>query len=585
MRRERGFTLMTVMVLTAMASVVVFAALKESIVQERLSGNFQKDLNARLLAEKGVYDHINELNRQLSGDPTLTLQRLVDEHGKHTGQGLVGSDAQFDSTLAISASGELEITSIGARHQKDAVASIVARFRFEPGVNESVFGNAVTGCKGVNLSGSGEVDSYDSSKGTYEETKTNDGDVNTVVGDADVVLSGHSPIKGDVQASGVIYLKGSSPVIGNVQSNTGVDISYGNGVRVEGNVLTQGFFMHRGGSITGYVRANGDATMKWGSQILNQDNDEFAIQYGGKGSFDDTATHSQNGVPYSNSRFKVNPNVAAVKVYDPNSPDYDPANPDKECDPLALPFNMPEVMQNSHRFTPFSVGPTQVYQFTPTQGDFVKNGRGGIRTASSQSIYLFNALTQNKGENKESSQLVFGLKGVNLTSDGVVNIKDGDVIWLVDGNFTMSGDTRINIAKNSSLTVFVTGKVNLGASARVVAEKEGITASGFPSLSFFSSYKGNDGFIFSGDSDLYAAIYAPTSLITLKGSGELFGTVRGASINASGGSGVHFDSALKNLKIGNGSGVKKPAKVTFLGWSYKPNSEPVAKDETSEDAK
>ncbi|CCQ11537.1 hypothetical protein PALB_24360 [Pseudoalteromonas luteoviolacea B = ATCC 29581] len=566
-QKSQGFTLITVMLLTTMASVVVFAALKESIVQERLSGNFQKDLNARLLSEKGIFNHAETIRNGIAASNPTNIDAVLNQYGRLSGMGNIESDATFSTQLVKTLNNELEIQSKGVRFNGDANASMIARFRFEPAVYESVFGTAVTGCKGVNLSGSGQVDSYDSSKGTYEETKTNDGDVNTVIGDSDVVLAGHSPIKGDVQASGVIYLKGSSPVIGNIHSNTGVEISPGNGERVVGNVLTRGFFMHKGGSVTGYVRANGDATMKWGSRILNDGNDAFAIQYGGKGTFPDTFTHSQGGVPYTHSRFNVNPNVAPVKVYDPSSPDYDPKKPDKECDPLELPLNMPQVMENSSVFTPFSTGPTQHYVFTPSLGVFSKNGAGN-RVAKQQTIYVLTNVTQNQGSTNNGKQLAFGLKGVSLTSDSEVFIRGGDVIWLVDGDMKMSGNTRLHIAKESSLTIFITGKVDIGASAKVITEKEGITASGFPSLSFYSSNKDASGFVFSGATDLYAAIYAPLTDVIMKGSGQLYGTVRGASINGSGGSGVHFDAALKNLKIGGSTNLKQGAKLMFLGWRY-----------------
>ena len=51
--KQHGFTLITVLILTSMASIVVLNSLRENIVQERMSGNFQKKMNSRLLAEKG----------------------------------------------------------------------------------------------------------------------------------------------------------------------------------------------------------------------------------------------------------------------------------------------------------------------------------------------------------------------------------------------------------------------------------------------------------------------------------------------------------------------------------------------------
>ena len=69
MRKQSGFTLIKVMLMSTMASVVVFGALKETVIQERLTGNFQKDMNARLLAEKGVFTAAAELQSELENNP------------------------------------------------------------------------------------------------------------------------------------------------------------------------------------------------------------------------------------------------------------------------------------------------------------------------------------------------------------------------------------------------------------------------------------------------------------------------------------------------------------------------------------
>ncbi|KZW99580.1 hypothetical protein JL49_16370 [Pseudoalteromonas luteoviolacea] len=582
--RQSGFTLVKVMLLSTMASVVVFTSMKDTLVQERLSGNFQKDLNSRLQAEKGVFASADDLNDYVNANAGATADQLLLanpglNYGSHT-EGQYATQhskvTNADGTISI------EIASLGQKYGLDASNNMVAMFKYTEAVYEPTFKNAVTGCKGVNLSGSGLVDSYDSRNGTYEQTKSSNGDVNTVIGDANVVLSGHSPIEGDVKASGILYLKGSSPVIGNVQSNTGIDISYGGGLRVKGNVLTQGFVIHRGGDISGVVRANGNVEMLWGADILNEQKEALDIQYGGTGKFEVATEHSQDGIYYSAAKFNVNPNVEAVRVYDPNSPDYDPANPDKECDPLALPANMPNIIDENNNYSDFKVGAQQVFDFTPHVGEFTQ-GQGTKLNSTATNIYLFDINKQNHGRsNNKDTEYAFGMKNVNIGSDGVVNIdggiNGGDVIWLIDGDFTMGGNSRLNIKDKSSLTIFVTGKVNLGASAQIVTEKPGITESGWGTFSIFSSYRAdpNDpsqrnkpGVKVSGTSSLYAVIYAPMTSISMTGSGQFFGTVRGATIEAHGGSGVHFDEALKDLKIGSGGTVKTPAKLVFDGWRYK----------------
>ncbi|TLX46895.1 hypothetical protein C1E24_11605 [Pseudoalteromonas phenolica] len=586
MKQQSGFTLIKVMLMSTMASVVVFGALKETVIQERLTGNFQKDMNARLLAEKGIFTAAKSLQTAVSNNNNLTVDELVNQYGLHAGNGDIGDDTAYKARLSKNVDGLLEITSLGQRYYGDANQQLVARFELKPGEVKSPFQHAVTGCKGVNLSGSGVVDSYDSSKGPYSETnRDSSGHVNTVIGDSSVTIDGHSPIKGDIKASGIVYLKGSSPVIGDVHSNTGVDISWGSGVRVKGSVFSNGFYIHRGGEIDGVVRANGNAKMEWGSKIKNPTNDPYDIMYGGTGSFP-SSEHVQDSVKfsdgtvaynvsYSNPYFKKNPEVEPVEVYDPSSPDYDPARPNKECDPFELPKNMPNVIaQGEAQKRDFEVGATQVYQFTPSIGRLLltDNGRKKALDLNSKAaqIYLFDNLSQQHGISETTEERVFSMKNFKLYSDGKMTIAGGDVIFLVDGNFILDGDAKLTIKDGSSLTVFTTGKVILGASGQVITEKEGMTASGIPSLNFFSSYSGRDGFQVKGASDMYATIYAPLTQVKLSGSGQLYGTVRGSIINSSGGSGVHFDSALKDVNFGSGGGSNEKPQLIFKGWAFEP---------------
>ncbi|QPL42490.1 polymer-forming cytoskeletal protein [Pseudoalteromonas sp. A41-2] len=571
--KQHGFTLITVLILTSMASLVVLSSLRENIVQERLSGNFQKKLNSRLLAEKGVFEQAKLLQQTLNREGVLAVDDLINKTNLASGTGIIASDATFSATLTKNPDGELEIASLGQRFEGDAQSNLVARFGIQGAKGSSVFTNAMVGCKGVNLSGSGSIDSYDSSQGTYEETKSDDGDVSTIAGDSDVVLSGHSPIRGDVKASGVIYLNGSSPIIGNIHSNTGVYISPGSGLRVDGNVYTRGYYKHRGGRISGVVRANGDATMQWSTYIDNTQGETLDIMYGGTGDFKDTYNNQQDGVHYSNSKFNINPNVEPVTVADPTAPDYDPSNPDTNCDPLILPEKMTDIMAGITGYDSISVGPTQLFKFNTEQG-FHSNGGSQIIVPTLADVFLFDKKIQNQSNGSHSKEYVFALDGLKMTSDGKMEVSGGDVILLIDGDFSMEGDTTLTIKKDSSLTVLLTGKVNIGAGAKVITEQEGLTTSGHPSLSFYSSFNSVNGVQFSGAANLYAAIYAPLTTVKLSGSGELFGSVRGAVITSSGGSGAHYDAGL--LKVQNGGKPSTPARIVFLGWSYKtpPQSEP-----------
>ncbi len=56
--------------------------------------------------------------------------------------------------------------------------------------------------------------------------------------------------------------------------------------------------------------------------------------------------------------------------------------------------------------------------------------------------------------------------------------------------------------------------------------------------------------MFSGNGDLYAAIYAPTATTSVTGNGDVYGSLIGDTITISGNGDVLFDESLHNLAVG-----------------------------------
>ncbi|BBN82974.1 hypothetical protein PA25_29590 [Pseudoalteromonas sp. A25] len=577
MKKQKGFTLVKVLLLSTMAGVVVFGAMKETLVQERLTGNFQKSMNARFLSEKGIYIVAQRLRDELVLSPLLTRDELIATQGVYTGGGELGDDLKYDVTVAAHPSDEslIVITSSGERYSGDSNDKIIAYYKFTKGSTTPVNDSLLAGCTGVYLQGSGLIDSYDSSVGTYEQTKSGNAVITTSSVNGDVTLKGHSIIKGDVNAAGSVYLLGSSHVYGNVTANGSVEISPGNGMRVDGNVLTVGNIEHLGGEISGYVRANGNALMKWGATITNQNNDSFDIQYGGTGTFPDGSEFYQNGIHYSASRFNVNPQIAPFEA---------PGLGSAECDPLAIVDNMSEVIGNSNSYPYYSVAANDLYTFSPQllvyeklQGNSGKTkGAPTLIPASQSEVYVFDNLTQQYADLTEdvtSNEYVFTMKGFDVGSNGNVVIQGGDVIFLVDGDFTLAGGSSMTIKAGSSLSIFVTGNVSLSGSGNGFAEQHGVATSGHGAFNIYSS-KAGESVSLSGNSDMYAVVYAPLATISIQGNGSIYGSIIGSFISGIGNADYHFDEALKSIDYGvgqgsgSGGGLNKPT-LTFDRWYYR----------------
>jgi hypothetical protein len=68
-----------------------------------------------------------------------------------------------------------------------------------------------------------------------------------------------------------------------------------------------------------------------------------------------------------------------------------------------------------------------------------------------------------------------------------------------------------------------------------------------PNLSIWGCGPSTTTWTLSGGSAAYFAVYAPKHAITITGGGDIYGAVIGASINNSGGSQIHYDTALSRV--------------------------------------
>lgn len=118
------------------------------------------------------------------------------------------------------------------------------------------------------------------------------------------------------------------------------------------------------------------------------------------------------------------------------------------------------------------------------------------------------------------------------------NISGSNTLTLPGGvyyfhNFTTSGSSTLTFS--GAATVYVTGKIAMSGST--------MTASNLPkNLSF--QVIGPGTINISSSSALYASIYAPQSDVALSGSGAIYGSVLGWTINMSGTSNIYYDLAL-----------------------------------------
>ncbi|WP_392344192.1 hypothetical protein [Pseudoalteromonas prydzensis] len=238
-------------------------------------------MNSRLLAEKGVFEEAKLLQQALQNDKSLDIDGLIAATGNISGIGLIGDDATYNASIAKNAAGELEISSIGERYNGDAQSNLVARFGFTPGNSLTPYSDAIIGCRGVSLGGSGKITSYDSTDPTYVG---NDADVRTTVHNANVTLNGTGTIKGSVASTGSIVVSSSQSVEGDLWANK--DITFPSGTstwstKINGNILANGNVQLKDMMVNGYVRTEKNLTLNNGVHVNHSTVDIPDILYGG----------------------------------------------------------------------------------------------------------------------------------------------------------------------------------------------------------------------------------------------------------------------------------------------------------------
>jgi hypothetical protein len=126
---------------------------------------------------------------------------------------------------------------------------------------------------------------------------------------------------------------------------------------------------------------------------------------------------------------------------------------------------------------------------------------------------------------------------VNLNGNGTATIS-GDVNLYVTGSMTVSGNAEIILLPGSSLTVYVSGSVNISGGGIVnrTLNPHSLVIFGTATCTSVT---------YSGNSDLYGAIYAPEAAAAISGNSSIYGSLIGAAVTLSGGGAVHYDESLQ----------------------------------------
>ena len=636
MKKQQGFTIVVVLLLSMMASVVVISSLKDTTMQERLSGNFEKQTNARLAAESGLFSTHTYLEGQLAELPTSTIQNLIDNIGEGGGKTYVANNSLegmlANVQLSITSDGFLSVASGGQRYEGEK--QVRALYELVPGTGQSLkspYHDGLIGCEGVALTGSGKADSYDSSLGDYGDsyiqngqTLINKGDivtVRTLTGGSKVIVRGSAVIAGDLITPGQIEFNGGASVSGTVHTNGHFDNS--NNIKIGGDLIAYEYIYKKNNKVGGSVKSNGKIeligvsvgqdiisghvikmtetptvgdVLAGGDLYIKASNVEGSVEthgnfeflngnlgptkvkgnanlssWNGSKSFkndyfryvgslqSNSGTVHFDGPPYKVGAVSI-PAVAFIEKLPEDDGMLDPSNPqDRTCDPLNIKTEIDAVDLNAIDVKDLFVHSNSTYSFGETTSLFTNSSGSDsspVKTlVATKSSFLGNTV----------NALMFD----NLEIKGTLKVaEDSDVILYVKGNFKMSGSSSLTIPDTSSLTLIMNGALDIGAGAQIYTPAKGLTDKGLPRFSIYSAYSGTGIKITGGTEEIYAVVYAPLTDVEIASSSDFKGALVGKKVAITGAGAFHYDSALKNAKVGNDNSKATTPQLIFKGWRY-----------------
>jgi len=564
-KHQQGYVLIISLVLLIILTLVGLAGLQGSLLQERMAGGHKHMLDAYMAAEAGMLTTQMGIREQAranlswippgeiiwtGNDLKEQIQVLADSgHSREARRPFMGDQSAWWVESVSFDDGVARITTRGLTpSQSTAAVTSQIRVSGEPAV-QGAYGNALVACEGLQLAGSGLINSYDSKGGTKAysvSTAAANASVATILPPGNISLTGSSPIYGDVTATGTVSATGSAPVFGNVHAN--------------GNVLLDGggVVLHKNVQSRGNIQYSSSAVVN-GNLYANE-----------KIQFDNWHAYT-HGNAFAGGNFTHQRPTVAGHVGGTHQANTSPGVPEvatPPCDPLeiAAPLN---VLRNSLPGSgnlPVGNWPRVNYRLMPN-GVSYREGDASTPWIPDQprtDALLVRPVFERPMPTLKTGNLTIGSGG--SLRIGEAGGPGGDIALVVDGNLSIGGGGNgLVIAPGYTLTLFVTGRVDINSniqagSGATVLERNGIL---LPVFSIYSS--SSQPVTLEGSSKTYASIYAPHAHVLIRGSGELFGTARGKSLRVEGTGQIHYDESLA-LAGPSVPGAQATFSASILSW-------------------
>lgn len=572
--KQQGAALVVVLALLSMALMLGISAMSGSLVNERLAGNYRASVMAQNEAEAGLYAFNDELRAAIeainnSEEPLPPVygnlgvgfvgalrsaaaqarheqssdalqaalsgpwsqQGNISEHGRHRWRlapALPEDDVLLGGQIGVRVESEGYFGATGDEAMRTVVGLVALPELPPPG------SRGLLSCDGVQVTGSGIIDSYDSREGAYggSNAQRRNVVVGTQTEGAEIRVTGASPIYGDVAASGKFTATGSAAVHGNIRANDTVTIS-GGGANVYGDVIGLGDVgITSSGRVHGDVQAAGTLTLgNWSSWIGGNALVSAVNSVRNPADQVDGELNADSGGPQG-----------LTPVFSVSSA--------QDC----------EIPVQTGRYSQY------LAQVGTSSGAL--NMQGGSRNIVLDATGLHdpnNAVPDIGTPVEYQGKSIVRFDSLRLA--GSANFRIGspgnpvDMVMVVTGDIDIGGGGSFRIAEGSSLTIVTAGEFRLASGIQVGDGKPTRVAndgSVSPILSVISVFDdaahNRSGVYIGGSSNFYGQIIAPHSHVEVGGSGQFFGEIMGRTVEVRGAGGFHYDEAFDDTEGGIGGG-------------------------------
>ncbi|PKG40775.1 pilus assembly PilX family protein [Psychromonas sp. Urea-02u-13] len=562
-KSQNGFVLISVLLITTVSTLYTFSEIKGNQLQERIGGNQQKEMNARAMAEKGVFKAFEYIETEnIPGASSAILTSAINNGFLNAPQMTVYS-ASVDTNNIF--------TFISKGENYDSVAYFKAKIHMKGPQTITEFPDAIVGCEGINIEGA-LVDSYNGvgNLGPYTSGSTaNNADIATI-SDTSEINIGNGTVQGSVTSNGSVDASsGTSNITGDVSAQTNIK-------------LKDGF--------SGNTHAGGDTTIEnfTINGGLNTYND---LKYYGTRAIDGQVTHGgllqvgNENNPYQDSTATLGAGTSHVKNGKPQKMKGD-------CDTKGI----VKVIDDMKTGTPTGANMSTMVKddgtalSTLTFSDDINVGTNAHLSSGSGSFTEVQTVPMDLStlgfRDTQTAQAVYVFDSLELVNQDIEI--SGDVVFLVKGDIELgNGGTGFKFKTGeettSSLTIITDSKITIGAAAAVFPNSAKLNDTGNAPLSVYSSFQSvglvddayNSGFsdarqnvdsafLVTGAANMYVNIHAPLGYVQARASGEIYGAMRGKAVDVIGDIGIHYDEKLGSAKSETLIGTE----TTFMLSSY-----------------